>query len=411
MLPIDRATFERELAALPEGLQRRAASGWDAFETLAMPTEKDEDWRYVHPNLDLADRGFVSEPGAALPASPLAGVLEPSATATNVDGRTLDASSGDRVTVTPLRQSESGGEPPPIEDRIVALHEAFARDGVVVEVARGSVVSAPVFIDMQVVTGASVSAPRVRVVAGDSSDVAVIVHQRSPDGLDALVVPRFEVVTGSAARVHLTVVQEWGDATIAAARHHHTVGRDASFVLAEAGFGGDYSRLHLSVDLIGDGSSAGVVGAYFGEAEQTLDYRYFMRHAARGTTSDMFLKGAVAGESRSVFTGLIRIEKEGQKTSAHQTNRNLVLSDGAEAHSVPNLEILADDVRCGHGSAVGPLDEEQRYYLMSRGLDRDHADRLQVKGFFEEALLRFPDQRLEPALRAAAMAKYTAVMP
>ena len=115
----------------------------------------------------------------------------------------------------------------------------------------------------------------------------------------------------------------------------------------------------------------------------------------------------VVGEQPSRLT--VRLEPEGQKTNAHQTNRNLVLSDRAEAHSVPNLEILADDVRCGHGSAVGPLDEEQRYYLMSRGLDRSRSDRLQVKGFFEEALLRFPDRRHEPELRARMMQKYARV--
>jgi Fe-S cluster assembly protein SufD len=124
----------------------------------------------------------------------------------------------------------------------------------------------------------------------------------------------------------------------------------------------------------------------------------------------MFLKGAVADHAKSVFSGLIRIEKEGQKSNAHQTNRNLVLSDGAEAHSVPNLEILADDVRCGHGSAVGPLDEEQRYYLQSRGLDRPRADRLQVKGFFEEAIQRFPYRVLDSHLRGIALDKYAAVM-
>jgi len=107
-----------------------------------------------------------------------------------------------------------------------------------------------------------------------------------------------------------------------------------------------------------------------------------------------------------VFTGLIRIEPEGQYSDAVQTNRNLVLSEGAEAHSVPNLEILANEVRCGHGSAVGPIDAEQRYYLMSRGLDRARADRLQVKGFFEDVLARFPHDELEPSLRAGLMDRY-----
>jgi len=118
----------------------------------------------------------------------------------------------------------------------------------------------------------------------------------------------------------------------------------------------------------------------------------------------------VGDQSRSVFTGMIRIEPEGQKTLAHQTNRNLVLSEGSEAHSVPNLEILANDVRCGHGSAVGPLDAEQRYYLMSRGLDPAAADRLQVKGFFSEVLARFRHQALESPLRSAVMQKYAGVM-
>ncbi len=115
-----------------------------------------------------------------------------------------------------------------------------------------------------------------------------------------------------------------------------------------------------------------------------------MHHVGLNTHSDMFLKGAVEDEALSVFTGLIRIEESAQRTDAFQTNRNLILSEGAAAQSVPNLEILANDVRCGHGSTVGPLDAEQRYYLMSRGLDDARADRLQVRGFFEEVLGRFP---------------------
>lgn len=404
MLPIDRSTHERVVAAHPADLQDRCRAGWEAFDALPMPSERDEHWRYVHPGIDLEEYALADVPGTPLPPIHTGTVFG----AVNVDGHTTAAGGGDGATVRVLAGSPAGGLPP-IGDRLEAFHEAFSVDGVVIEVARGAMVPKPVVIDMQAVTPGVAAAPRVRIVAGASSQVAVEIHQRSPNGIPALVVPRFEVEAGAAARVQVTVVQQWGDATAAVARHHQAAGRDARVVLAEAGLGARYSRLHLTVDLAGDGSEAEIVGAYFGDASQTLDYRYFMRHAGRGTTSDMFLKGAVAGESRSVFSGLIRIEREGQKTSAHQTNRNLVLSDGAEAHSVPNLEILADDVRCGHGSAVGPLDEEQRYYLMSRGLDRSQADRLQVKGFFEEALVRFPDQRHEPALRAAIMGKYAAV--
>jgi Fe-S cluster assembly protein SufD len=408
VLPIDRATSDRVAATLAGQASERTRAGWAAFDSLEMPSERLEHWRYVHPGIEFGDYRLAATPGSALESRI---PMTAAASAVNVDGYTVSAVSGGGVTVSGLAGDQDTEPPPSIGDRFEAFHEAFCADGVVVTVARGAAVADPVVIDLQSVTPNTAAAPRIRISAGDSSQASVIVHQRSPDGVPLLVVPRFEISTGKAARVHLTVIQEWGSDTAAVARHHYQAARDATVGLAEAGLGGRFSRLHLSVDLVGDGCSVGIVGAYFGDAAQTLDYRYFLRHAARGTTSEMFLKGAVAGESRSVFTGMIRIEREGQKTSAHQTNRNLVLSDGADAHSVPNLEILADDVRCGHGSAVGPLDEEQRYYLMSRGLDRMRADRLQVKGFFEEALLRFPDQRLEPMLRSAVMAKYARVAP
>ena len=406
VLPIDRSTHERVTTGLSGPGRLRAAAGGDAFAAMEMPSEQAENWRYVHPDIVLDEFAIAATPGTPLPSTL---PIPASAGAVNVDGRTVSATSGDGVAVSAWSADTDPGDAPAISDRFEAMHEAFASDGVIVEVPRGSRVAPTVLIDLQAVTSGVAVMPRLRIVAGGSSEIAVVVHERSPDGVPALVVPRFEIDAGDGSRVRLTVIQEWGDATAAVARHHFVARRDSMVGLAEAGLGGRYSRLHLTVDLIGDGSGAEIVGAYFGDVEQTLDYRYFLRHAARGTTSQMFLKGAVAGESRSVFSGLIRIEPSGQKTSAHQTNRNLVLSEGAQAHSVPNLEILADDVRCGHGSAVGPLDEEQRYYLMSRGLDRQRADRLQVKGFFEEALLRFPDRRLEPMLRALVMAKYAGV--
>jgi Fe-S cluster assembly protein SufD len=302
-----------------------------------------ENWRYVHPGIVLDAFAVPAAPGTPLPpALPVPGA----ASAVNVDGHTVAATSGEGVSVSGWSADTDPGDAPVISDRFEAMHEAFAHDGVVVDVPAVPRLAQPVLIDLQVVTPGAAVMPRMRIVAGGSSEIAVIVHERSPHGMSALVVPRFEIDAGDGARVRLTVIQEWGDATAAMARHHFVARRDALVGLAEAGLGGRFSRLHLTVDLIGDGSSAEIVGAYFGDDEQTLDYRYFLRHAARGTTSEMFLKGAVAGESRSVFSGLIRIEPEGQKTSAHQTNRNLVLSEGAEAHSVPNLEILADDVRC-----------------------------------------------------------------
>ncbi len=133
-----------------------------------------------------------------------------------------------------------------------------------------------------------------------------------------------------------------------------------------------------------------------------------MNHIGMHTRSDMFLKGAVEDKALSVFTGMIRIEETGQKTEAFQTNRNLILSSGASAQSVPNLEILANDVMCGHGSTVGPLDEDQRYYLMSRGLTPESADRLQVRGFFEEVVQQIPDEAIAEWVRDRINGKFIA---
>jgi Fe-S cluster assembly protein SufD len=154
------------------------------------------------------------------------------------------------------------------------------------------------------------------------------------------------------------------------------------------------ARLDLGVDLVGDGSSSEVVGLYFGEGSQTLDYRMVIDHQGRNTTSDVFLKGAVEDDAQSVFTGLLRIEKEATRTSTFETNRNLVLSENAKAQSVPNLEILCNDVMCGHASSVGPLEQEHLYYLQSRGLSRERAERLLIRGFFTEVIDRLPVEGL-----------------
>ena len=144
---------------------------------------------------------------------------------------------------------------------------------------------------------------------------------------------------------------------------------------------------------------------YFGEADQTLDFRTYQDHVAPDTTSNLLYKGVVAGESRSVYTGLIRVRPDARGTNAFQTNRNLKLSDAAWAESVPNLEIENNDVKCSHASTVSPVDEEQRFYLEARGVPTAEAERLIVAGFLGEVLESVPVQSAVPALRSAIAAK------
>ncbi len=291
-------------------------------------------------------------------------------------------------------------------DRFAAAHYGFGDDGLLVVAPKGSSSSRPVFIDVQAVTPDTLSLPRILLLAEDQSELSVVVTFRSPEDDTFHVVPHVQALVGDGARLLLTTVQAWGYGTTAIGQQRAVIGRDGFFHHGEAGIGSRLGRLHFSVELAGPGAHSEISGLYFGEDEQVLDYRAFITHKAPHTTSNMFLKGAVEDEAHSVFTGLIRIEEEAQKVNAYQTNRNLVLGDAAGAESVPNLEILANDVKCGHASTVGPLDEEQRYYLMSRGLDRVRSDRLQVRGFFEEALGRMPHPELNDAIRVSVNEKY-----
>ena len=136
-----------------------------------------------------------------------------------------------------------------------------------------------------------------------------------------------------------------------------------------------------------------------------LDLRVTQTHAAPKTTSDLLFKGAVQDRARSVYTGLIHIEKDARGARAFQTNRNLKLSSEAWADSVPNLDIENNDVKCSHASTVGPIDEEQRFYLESRGIPPEIADRLIVLGFFDEVIDKLPAQLLSAELRAEVAGK------
>jgi Fe-S cluster assembly protein SufD len=417
---LDTSELERVLADQPGWLRDSRVRARAVFDKLSMPRSEEEMWRYVDLDFDLTDYSSAAGVLEDLSANDaLAAALgEVAARVRVVDGMaSVGPVSGD-VIVASLRDLTADAEA--VARRLVgsgvaedtdifaAAHGAFSPDAVIVHTPPRSVTRLPVFIDIAAAADHAVSFPHVIVDAGDSSQLSVIVGYRSPAALDAVVVPRLEITAGTNANVDVTVIQHWGAATRSIAHARAVAADDASVTLAEAGLGGSLSRLHLEVDLEGRGSNADVVGAYFGELRQILDYRYFMRHVGENTNSNMYLKGGVEDEALSVFTGMIRIEETAQRTNAFQTNRNLLLSDGAAAQSVPNLEILANDVRCGHGSTVGPLEEGQRYYLMSRGLDRRRADRLQVRGFFQDALNRFPAAAVAGPVQEWINAKYVA---
>jgi len=374
---------------LPESSSRRTAAV-SRLPELSMPSEREEIWRYLDLDFDPRFGEAAKEPGSAGDTDELLRLWT---------GRVVSVVDGFPTTpeVATTDDRPSGGD-----DLFSTAYDALAPASILID---KTVLDTPVLVDVQV-SGEATSFPGVHIVVPNGADASVVVRYRSTSDSAAVVVPLLSATVGDNARCKLTLIQDWNYNTRAIGRAVIDLGRDAGLTLSEVGLGAKIGRLHLDVNFVGDGSWAKVFGVYFGEEDQTLDYRYFMNHIGTNTRSDMHLKGAVEDEALSVFTGMIRIETTGQKTEAFQTNRNLILTKGASAQSVPNLEILANDVKCGHGSSVGPLDEDQRYYLMSRGLTPDVADRLQVRGFFEEVISEIPHKELAPSIRERINAKY-----
>ena len=162
--------------------------------------------------------------------------------------------------------------------------------------------------------------------------------------------------------------------------------RDSNLTIHNISTGAGFSRSRMDIDLLGNGSEFSLDGIYFGEENQIHDNRVFVNHLGKNTSSNMITKGVLGDESSSIFTGTIHIAEGAEKTESHQENRNILLSEEATAQSVPNLEILCDDVICSHGSSVGPIEENVYHYVMARGVEKVDADKLLIKGFFNEVI-------------------------
>jgi Fe-S cluster assembly protein SufD len=286
-----------------------------------------------------------------------------------------------------------GQFPAATADGFGALADAFAPDSVVLRVPAGLELGPPVLI-VHVIAQAGEERPkavfpRTFVRLEENAGASVIELLVSPDVDEPLLVlPSVELSVAASARLTHDLVQHLGRGAWQLARLSASAGRDSTLRSFQASLGGAYARVQTDSILTGQGGSAQLLAAYFGDGEQMHDFRTLQEHAAPRTTSDLVFKGAVAGTSRSVYNGLIRMHHGAKGANAFQTNRNLVLSDGAHADSVPNLDIQENDVRCSHASAVGPVDEEQRFYLESRGVPRAVAERLILLGFFAELFER-----------------------
>ncbi|MGV1036885.1 MAG: Fe-S cluster assembly protein SufD [Candidatus Nanopelagicales bacterium] len=238
------------------------------------------------------------------------------------------------------------------------------------------------------ITGASTSYQKVRITVGrDSAATVVIDHIGGGHHSENI-----EVELGPRSRLTLISIQDWDRQAVHLGRIHSRVGIDAQLTQVVATFGGDVVRLVSTVDYDGAGGSAELLGASFADAGQHLEHRLFVDHATAHCRSNVIYKSALQGEhAHTVWIGDVLIRAAAVGTDTYEINRNLVLTEGARADSVPNLEIETGEVSgAGHASATGRFDDEQLFYLQSRGIPTEEARRLVVRGFFADVIDRIP---------------------
>ena len=340
----------------PDWLSTRRQAAFHRYAGAQPPSEGDEIWRYTRiSELDLS---------RYLPASP-APTITGAADLVSTDEFPIVASTD------------------PYFDE---LNQAFAAP-LVLRVPAGRVIDAPVVIEHSAEAGQA-SFLHLVVDAGADSECTIIERFRSGDDIAAAVFPVVDIHAGPAARVRYLAINELGRSTTLIA-HQRTVGeRDSTTALGTVSLGGSYARFRTDVRAVGVGAATEQITLYFADGDQMHDFRTIQEHVAPKTTSDLLFKGAVNDTAHSVYTGLIRIGPEAKGSVAFQTNRNLTLSHGAWAESVPNLEIETNDVKCSHASTVGPIDADQLFYLESRGVPPLAAHRLILAGYFGEVFGR-----------------------
>jgi len=287
-----------------------------------------------------------------------------------------------------------------IDNRLLAWHYARPIHGTIIYVPKGLKLELPIVVEFFEAGESVLANPHVFLAVDEGADVSVIQVVRSAHEGRVLCNAGSDAEVKDNARLEIVSLNDFGASTTAFEHRMARVGRDARLHHFGGYFGGDLTKTRLEVGLDGEGAEAYLDGAYLGENEQHMDIRTVQYHRAPHTASRSFFKGAVGDAARTIFQGLIEVEETATQTDAFLTNRNLVLNDGARADSIPSLKIRTNDVKCSHGSTTGRIDEDQVFYLMSRGFPRSEAKEALVEAYFEEVIERAHDSAHDLLLSA-----------
>lgn len=337
------------------------------------PTGREEAWRFT-------------------PLKRLAGLHDGSAKPEARNSLTLNGASVAGVSFTRGAVTAASAS----EDAIVNRIRNYTSEGATLAIDKNTVVDAPIFLNRCCGGVDTAELSRVQIRLGEHAKATVILENTG----DTHLAEDLEIVLAPGSDLTFISLQEWGSKAVYAATHNAIIDRDASFKAIHVTVGGDVVRLLPKVEFVGPGASADLQGVYFATAGQFFEHRMHVDHAVPHAKSNVNYKGALAGDkAHTVWIGDVYIRAAAEGTDTYELNRNLLLTDGARADSVPNLEIETGEiVGAGHASTTGRFDDEQLFYLMSRGIQEADARRLVVRGFFNEVISLIGNEEIQERL-------------
>lgn len=406
----------------------RKRAAYETFASLPMPKRTDESWRFSSIATLHLDAKLVSGVPAGLSVDAPFGT--PALAFVNNTLASRDTSAvalPPGVIVTTLAEAvvkhadlvreHFMAQPQKLgSDKFAALHVAFLSDGAFIYVPKGVEVTAPIVITHAAAGANTAVFPHTLVIADDNAKVTVVDYfvslaSNSEPGTQnpeprSLTLGANDLYASHGAQLTYVAAQNWSRDTLSFHSNDTIVRRDARVQSLNVHLGARQARHESLSSLQAPGAFSEMLAVTVAEDTQEFDQRTLQIHEAPNTKSDLLYKNTLRDKSRTIFSGLIVVDQDAQKTDAYQSNRNLMLSDDAEANSLPGLEIQANDVRCTHGATSSRIDPEQEFYLQSRGIGKAMADELLTFGFFEEALNRLASEPLHDALRSLIQTKF-----
>lgn len=416
---LSEAVFDHFLArhsGLPQWLVKQKEKSWSDYGNLPAPNRKMESWRFANVKGLGVERFRLARP---LTEAEQQGLAEHSNRVESAAGKMVfgndDLVSEETISAElrakgvifePLDRAFSqyseileeffmAQESALGSEKFTALHTALTRNGTLLFVPENVEIELP-FVSYHWACGREAAVfPHTLVIAQDNSKVTFVDVFGSDDKEVAqLACGVSTVYAGPGAHVEYHYIQNWNEASLSFNRLTTIAQRDSHIRAFGLNIGSKHARNEGHTVIEGPGSNAELFSLTVAHENQEIDQRTLQSHNAPNARSNLLFKNALQDSSRTIFSGLIKVAEEAQQTDAYQTNRNLLLSPSAEANSLPGLEILANDVKCSHGATTGQIDENELFYLLSRGINKQTAQKLLVFGFFEEILEKMKNEEL-----------------